>query len=58
MEPGTYTWIGELIPVGEEPAIDSAIWTFTGGAVSGQRIVPVEKALKQVGEIDLNLGKY
>ena len=57
LEPGTYAWIGMLIPVGEEPAVDSAIWTFTGSAASGKRIVPVEKALEQLGEIDLGLGK-
>ena len=57
LESGTYTWIGELIPVGEAPAVDSAIWTFTSGGASGQRIVPVEKALKQLGEIELNFGK-
>ena len=57
MESGTYAWIGLLIPEGEEAAVDFAIWTFTGGEASGRRIVPVEKALEQLGEIDLGLGK-
>jgi len=56
LRPGTYAWIGVLIPAGEDPAVDTAIWTFTGSA-SEQRVVSVEKALEQLGEVDLDLGR-
>ena len=55
MEPGTYSWIGMLVPVGEEPAVDSAIWELTG--TSGQRIVTAEKALKRLGGVEIDLGR-
>ena len=57
LERGTYSWIGMLIPAGESPAVDSAIWEFTGSDTLGKMIVPVEKALRRLGEVDLSLAK-
>jgi len=57
LQPGVYAWIGLLMPEGEAPAVDPAIWVFTAGAASGRRIVPLEKALQQLGEVDLNFGQ-
>ena len=51
---GTYTWTGLLFPVGEEPAVDSEIWELTG-TTSVQPIIPVEKALKRIREIEIEL---
>jgi len=56
LAPGTYAWIAMLIPLGEEPIVDYAVWAFTGG-VPGQQIVPVERALEQLGEVDMQLGQ-
>ena len=54
MESGTYSWTGILYPAGEEPVVDSAMWELTG---TSERIVSAEKALKRLGEVEIDLGR-
>jgi hypothetical protein len=57
VETGSYTWVGMLIPVGDEPAMDYAGWEFTGGPASGKRVVPIHKAVKPPRGAGADLGR-
>ena len=56
LPPGPHTWIGMLVPVGEEAAVDHAFWQFTGQA-SGQRVVPIQKAIRPLRNVGLDFGE-
>jgi hypothetical protein len=45
-----------LIPVGWEAAVDHAFWEFAGPA-SGQRALPIQKAIRPLRNLDLDLGE-
>jgi hypothetical protein len=57
LAPGTYTWISVLIIGPGDYVVDTASWNLVSGAASEQRVLPVEKALKQLGGVDLGFGK-
>jgi hypothetical protein len=56
MPPGSYAWIGALIPTDRGPIVDFAMWTFVSG-VSSQDVVPVEEILKGLQEVSLGFGE-
>lgn len=54
LELGIYTWIAELIPVGDAPVVGAGVWSFTESPSSGKRVVPIEKAVKKLKAVEID----